>query len=394
MAARVFSQQLDRSKPLWELWLVAGPRASDRFALITKTHHALVDGVSGVDIATVLFDVKPVPEPAEPEHDWVPSPEPSGAELAARGRRGRREAPIGARPPGRVGGPPPRGARRAGDPRRPRASARSPGTSPTRRPTCRSTRRSARTGASPGSARELADFKQIKDALGGTVNDVVLAVVSRRAAAAGCSAAACAPRASSCGRWSRSRSAPRTSTASSATRSPRCAARCRSTSRTRCARLRRCREAMDGAQGVEAGARRRGDLALQRLRPADAARPGVADQLLDPPLQPDRHQRPGPADPALRARARAPGRLPGRVPAREPRAGDRDHDLQRRHRLRPARRLRLDGGPRRDRRGHRDRDRAGCSRRRTNRRSGRRRRGRRGIRKPSASSDQATNASA
>ncbi len=55
MAARVFSQQLDRTKPLWELWLVQG-LTRKRFALITKTHHALVDGVSGVDIATVLFD--------------------------------------------------------------------------------------------------------------------------------------------------------------------------------------------------------------------------------------------------------------------------------------------------------------------------------------------------
>ena len=66
MAARVFSQQLDRTKPLWELWMVQG-LTRKRFAFVTKTHHALVDGVSGVDIATVLFDVKPVPEPAEPD---------------------------------------------------------------------------------------------------------------------------------------------------------------------------------------------------------------------------------------------------------------------------------------------------------------------------------------
>jgi diacylglycerol O-acyltransferase len=82
-AARVFSQQLDRTKPLWELWLVQGLKRK-RFALISKTHHALVDGVSGVDIATVLFDVKPVPEPAEAEHEWIPNPEPSAASLLAR----------------------------------------------------------------------------------------------------------------------------------------------------------------------------------------------------------------------------------------------------------------------------------------------------------------------
>jgi diacylglycerol O-acyltransferase / wax synthase len=83
MAARVFSQQLDRTKPLWELWMVQG-LTRKRFAFVTKTHHALVDGVSGVDIATVLFDVKPVPEPAEPEDDWVPGPSPSGAQLLAK----------------------------------------------------------------------------------------------------------------------------------------------------------------------------------------------------------------------------------------------------------------------------------------------------------------------
>ena len=57
LAARIFSQQLDRTKPLWELWLVEGLEG-DRFAVVGKSHHALVDGVSGVDITTVLFDVE------------------------------------------------------------------------------------------------------------------------------------------------------------------------------------------------------------------------------------------------------------------------------------------------------------------------------------------------
>ena len=60
LAARIHSQQLDRAKPLWETWLVQGLEGN-RFALISKTHHALVDGVSGVDISTVLFDLSPVP---------------------------------------------------------------------------------------------------------------------------------------------------------------------------------------------------------------------------------------------------------------------------------------------------------------------------------------------
>src|SRR3954462_12034436 len=64
LASRIFSQQLDRSKPLWELWAVEGLRGTAgeaggprRFALISKTHHALIDGIAGVDLATVLFDI-------------------------------------------------------------------------------------------------------------------------------------------------------------------------------------------------------------------------------------------------------------------------------------------------------------------------------------------------
>ncbi len=60
LAARIFSQQLDRSKPLWELWLVEGLEG-ERFSVVGKSHHALVDGISGVDITTVLFDVDKEP---------------------------------------------------------------------------------------------------------------------------------------------------------------------------------------------------------------------------------------------------------------------------------------------------------------------------------------------
>src|SRR5215218_3417274 len=84
LAGRVFSQQLDRSKPLWELWLGQGLER-DRFAILTKTHHAMVDGVSGVDIGTVLFDLERVPAPRPAEDDWVPQKEPGTAELVARG---------------------------------------------------------------------------------------------------------------------------------------------------------------------------------------------------------------------------------------------------------------------------------------------------------------------
>jgi diacylglycerol O-acyltransferase len=87
LCARVFSQPLDRSKPLWELWLVEGLE-NGGFALISKTHHAVVDGVSGVDLSTVLFDLTPEGRPEEPQDPWVPQPGPTSAELAARGLTG------------------------------------------------------------------------------------------------------------------------------------------------------------------------------------------------------------------------------------------------------------------------------------------------------------------
>ena len=81
LAGRVFSQQLDRDKPLWEIWLVDG-LDGDRFAMLSKTHHALVDGISGVDIMSVLFDTSPEPAaPADTGDRWLPRPLPSRAQL-------------------------------------------------------------------------------------------------------------------------------------------------------------------------------------------------------------------------------------------------------------------------------------------------------------------------
>lgn len=81
LAGRVFAQALDRDKPLWEIWVASGLEGG-RFALLSKTHHALVDGVSGVDIMTVLFDTSPKPAaPADPGNPWLPRPLPSGIEL-------------------------------------------------------------------------------------------------------------------------------------------------------------------------------------------------------------------------------------------------------------------------------------------------------------------------
>src|SRR5690348_14209618 len=82
LAGRVFAQGLDRSKPLWELWLVDRV-GDDSFAVISKTHHALVDGVSGVDISTVIFDLEADPPEPDPAPPWFPRPEPSPASLVA-----------------------------------------------------------------------------------------------------------------------------------------------------------------------------------------------------------------------------------------------------------------------------------------------------------------------
>src|SRR5215208_3286590 len=81
LAGRVFAQQLDRDKPLWEIWLVEGLEG-DRFAMVSKTHHALVGGISGVDIMSVLFDTSPEPAaPTDPGERWLPRPLPSAAQL-------------------------------------------------------------------------------------------------------------------------------------------------------------------------------------------------------------------------------------------------------------------------------------------------------------------------
>ncbi|MEI7692338.1 MAG: wax ester/triacylglycerol synthase domain-containing protein, partial [Actinomycetes bacterium] len=88
LASRLFSQQLDRSKPLWEMWIIEGLE-NDSWALINKTHHAMIDGVSGVDLATVIFDLSPegtkIDHPAEP---WQAASEPGDRDLLASGALG------------------------------------------------------------------------------------------------------------------------------------------------------------------------------------------------------------------------------------------------------------------------------------------------------------------
>ena len=75
LMARIMSQRLDRDRPLWEYWLVEG-LADGRWALISKLHHCIVDGVSGTDLYNVVLDPSPEPAPPVPD-DWQPRPEKS-----------------------------------------------------------------------------------------------------------------------------------------------------------------------------------------------------------------------------------------------------------------------------------------------------------------------------
>ena len=177
LTARIASQQLDRSKPLWENWLVEG-LADGRFAVISKTHHALVDGISGVDLASVLFDVER--EPSLPDTNlepWRPEPEPSPVDLVLAGARGAvtTAAELMVRTV---------------------AAATRPATSLNLlRDALEGLGELVWAGLNPAPEtplnvpigphrryavvrHQLADYKEVKDALGGTVNDVVLTIVS------------------------------------------------------------------------------------------------------------------------------------------------------------------------------------------------------------------------
>ncbi len=177
LAGRAFSQALDRGRPLWELWLVEG-LAGDRFALLSKTHHALVDGVSGVDIATVLFDASPDPMPvAPPDHAWVARPLPSDTQLLADALLERATVPAeivrgvraALRGPRQLAGQ--LGKALGGLGAMTRAGLQTAPPSPFNVQIGPHRRFTWVRG-------DLREFKAVKNALGGTVNDVVLAAVS------------------------------------------------------------------------------------------------------------------------------------------------------------------------------------------------------------------------
>jgi diacylglycerol O-acyltransferase / wax synthase len=172
LAGRVFSHHLRRDRPLWEMWLVEGLDRG-RFAILSKTHHALVDGVSGLDVLSVLF----APD-REERGPWRPEPVPSTAWLVTEALLER--------------------ATNAGELLRPlRAALRRPRTAVSRiAETAGGASALAWAGLRPApptpynagqvgpdrritwTRASLDDVKAIKNTLGGTVNDVVLTVVT------------------------------------------------------------------------------------------------------------------------------------------------------------------------------------------------------------------------
>ena len=80
MASRIMAQKLDRAKPLWEMWIVEGLDGGERFAMISKVHHCMIDGMSGVELMSVLLSLEPNGVIEDPE-PWTPRPEPSALEL-------------------------------------------------------------------------------------------------------------------------------------------------------------------------------------------------------------------------------------------------------------------------------------------------------------------------
>jgi WS/DGAT/MGAT family acyltransferase len=171
LVGRVMSQQLDRHKPLWEMWVVEGLGAG-RWALLNKIHHSLVDGVSATELLSTMLDTERHP-PLPPPPYWEPERQPEGVELALRALAHRAASPVTALrdtlgSPGRTIETALDSARgvltMAGVLRSPPPSSLNGPIGPHRR--------------WAWASAELADVKRIRASLGGTVNDVVLTAIA------------------------------------------------------------------------------------------------------------------------------------------------------------------------------------------------------------------------
>ncbi len=175
LVARVMARPLDRHRPLWEAYLVEGLQGG-RVAVVTKTHPALVDGLSAIDIGQVLLDTAPdapTPEPGQ----WRPRPVPSGTELLveALDEYVRRPSSVVDKVLGAVGD-----ARATAT----RLSGAAGGLLRTARSAVLPAPHSPLNAPVGGRRRvvvaraDLAALKQVRHIYGGTVNDVLLAVVT------------------------------------------------------------------------------------------------------------------------------------------------------------------------------------------------------------------------
>ena len=174
---RVLSNRLDVDRPLWELWLVEG-LTDDRWALITKTHHAMIDGLAGNELMEVLLDN--TPDAARPApRAWQPTGPPSRLGITASGVAGIARLPVDAARA--VGGAAWHGLTSPSDLAK-AAAVRAYGlASVGRRAVAPTSVLNGPLGPHRrwGWARaELADVKHVKKAAGCTVNDVVLAAVA------------------------------------------------------------------------------------------------------------------------------------------------------------------------------------------------------------------------
>lgn len=175
-AARVLSRPLDRQRPLWELYVIEGLE-DGRLAILTKTHAALIDGLAGTDLVSILLDVEPTTrEPAAPP--WTPRPTPGPAELARDAAWQLATSPTALLTTGR---------RLLDTPVKTASRAAVVGRGLVSLARANVARRAPRSllNQRPGSARRLAvqrldlqDVKDVKNAFGSTVNDVLLAVVA------------------------------------------------------------------------------------------------------------------------------------------------------------------------------------------------------------------------